>query len=121
MLALKIILVLFTSATAAFGNTLLKKGATSEGDQSLLEFRHLPRAFLKPVILGGIAAYGISQLLWITALRVIDLSLAYPLMVGLNFTLIMFVAWSWFKEPVSIGKLIGICLIFAGIVTTAAG
>ncbi len=121
MLAVKIILVLFTSATAAFGNTLLKTGATSGGNQQLLEVHHLPRTFLKPAILGGVTVYGISQLLWITALRVIDLSLAYPLMIGLNFTLIMFVAWSWFKEPVSIGKLLGVCLIFAGIVTTAAG
>jgi multidrug transporter EmrE-like cation transporter len=119
MLVLKIMLVLLTSATASLGNTLLKTGASS--GQELLELHHLPRAFLRPTILAGVAAYGASQLLWITLLRVIDLSLAYPLQVGLNFILIMLVAWSWFKEPISLGKIAGAALIFGGIVMVTAG
>ena len=87
----------------------------------VLSLRGLPRAFLRPAIIGGVFAYGISQLLWITVLRVVDLSLAYPLQIGLNFILIMFVAWWYFREPLAAVKLVGIGLIFAGILTVATG
>ena len=121
MIFVKVILVILVSATASLGNTLLKVGASRGRGEELLEVRHLPRTFLKPAIIGGIVAYGVSQLLWITVLRVVDLSLAYPLQIGLNFVIIMFIAWSWFKEPVSAGKLLGVLLIFAGIVLIALG
>lgn len=117
----RIILVIMTSVTASFGNTLLKIGASRENEEELLEVHHLPRTFLKPAIIGGIVVYGVSQILWITVLRILDLSQAYPLMIGLNFTLIMFIAWAYFKEPVSRGKLFGVGMIFAGIALAAAG
>ena len=121
MIAAKIILVLLASLAAAFGNTLLKVGASHglEGEEFTL--RHLPRTFLKPAIIGGIALYGIQQLLWITVLRVMDLSLAYPIMIGLNFSFIMAAAWFYFKEPVSAGRLAGVVMIFAGVIAIATG
>lgn len=121
MIAIKIILVLMTSITASAGNSLLKIGASGGAGEELLELRHLPRTLLKPAIIGGASLYALSQLLWISILRVADLSFAYPLMIGLNFLLIMFVAWSYFKEPVSWGKLAGMALIFAGIMAIALG
>jgi len=120
VLAAKIVLILLTSVTASFGNTLLKAGSNRAGDEPL-ELRHLPRTLLGPAVLAGAALYCLSQLLWITLLRIEDLSMVYPLMIGLNFTLIMIIAWSYFKEPVSPGKLAGIALIFGGIATVAAG
>jgi len=121
MIAAKIILVLLTSASAALGNTLLKTGASHGLEGEEFTMRHLPRTLLKPVIIGGVVIYGISQLLWITVLRVMDLSLAYPLQIGLNFTFIMAAAWLYFKEPVSPGRLAGVALIFAGVIATATG
>jgi multidrug transporter EmrE-like cation transporter len=120
MLAAKIILVLLTSLTASLGNTLLKVGASRAGDEQL-ELRRLPRTLLGPAVLAGAALYGLSQLLWITILRIEDLSMVYPLMIGLNFVLIMAIAWSYFKEPVSVGKLAGIVLIFVGVAAVATG
>lgn len=116
-----ILLVMAVSAFAALGNTLLKLGATQKAGEDPMEIGNLPRAMFRPAIIGGIAAYGAQQLLWITLLRIADLSFAYPLQVGLNFILIMTVAWAYFKEPLSRGKLAGVLLIFAGIVTIAAG
>jgi multidrug transporter EmrE-like cation transporter len=122
LLAATIFLVLLTSASASLGNALLKAGASGagKGEGQLPGIRHLPRTLRQPAILSGMAVYGISQLLWITVLRLLDLSLAYPLQIGLNFTVIMFVAWFYFKEPISRGKLLGIGMIFAGIVVVAA-
>ncbi len=121
MLAAKIILVLLVSLTASLGNSLLKAGASGGREKGLMELRHLPRAFLRPAILMGVFVYGISQLLWITVLRVVDLSLAYPLQIGINFVMIMLIAWLYFKEPLRPGRLVGIALIFAGILLVAAG
>lgn len=119
VLTVKIILVLLVSATASLGNSLLKAGAGGRREE-LLRLRQLPRTFLSPAVLGGVSAYGVSQLLWITLLRIVDLSLAYPLQIGLNFILIMLAARWYFKEPLAPGKLLGIGLIFAGIITVAA-
>lgn len=119
LLSAPIILVLLTSLCASVGNSLLKAGASASGEGELLEIRQLPRTLLKPAILGGATAYAISQLLWITVLRIMDLSQAYPIQIGLNFIFIMLVAWLHFKEPVSWGRLLGIVLIFAGIVLSA--
>ncbi|MCL4309950.1 MAG: SMR family transporter [Actinobacteria bacterium] len=121
VLAAKVILMLLVSVTASLGNSLLKAGASGGREEELLELRHLPRAFLRPAIIGGVFTYGISQLLWITVLRVVDLSLAYPLQIGLNFVLIMLIAWWYFKEPLKPGRLVGIALIFAGILMVASG
>ena len=113
------ILVLLTSASASLGNTLLKAGSAAGGEGELLVIRRLPRTLLKPAILGGGVVYAISQLLWITLLRKMDLSQAYPLQIGLNFIFIMLIARLYFREPVSRGKLLGIALIFGGIIAIA--
>lgn len=117
--AIQIILVLLTSVSASFGNTLLKAGSSAGGEGELLVIRQLPRILLKPAILGGALVYAVSQLFWITLLRRMDLSQAYPVQIGLNFIFIMLIARLYFREHVSRGKLLGIALIFAGIIAIA--
>lgn len=119
MIAAKAILILFTSLTATLGNTLLKTGASAGGEGELLEIRNLPRTLFKPAIIGGGLIYLVSMILWITVLRVIDLSLAYPMQIGLNFIFIMLIARVYFRETLSWGKLVGVVFIFAGIVLSA--
>lgn len=116
-----LLLVLSVSAFAVLGNTLLKKGAGGLAQQDGRIWARIRQACLRPAILWGVAAYAASQFLWIAVLRVFDLSLAYPLQVGINFTMIMTVAWLYFKEPLSAGKLLGAALIFAGVVTMGTG
>jgi multidrug transporter EmrE-like cation transporter len=118
---IKTLLLISVSLFAVLGNSLLKMGASSGDDDELLKLSQIPRAALRPKIIAGALFYGISQLLWITVLRIADLSMAYPITIGLNFSFIMFVAWYHFKEPVSLGKLGGMSLIFAGVVTIAMG
>ncbi|MCL6106473.1 MAG: SMR family transporter [Actinobacteria bacterium] len=123
MIAIKIMMVLLVSATASLGNSMLKAGASHSngGDGKPLMLKQLPRTFLRPAILAGVAVYGVSQFVWINVLRVVDLSLAYPLQIGLNFVLIMLVARWYFREPLTPVKLAGIVLIFVGIMTVAVG
>lgn len=114
-------LVIAVSVFAALGNTLLKVGATHNHGKETVSIKNLHLVFYEPLILAGIGAYGLSQILWITELRVVDLSLAYPLQVGINFTLITGIAWVFLKEPMSAGKVFGIMLIFLGIIAIATG
>ncbi len=113
-------LVISVSLFAALGNTLLKIGASRRDGDDPVALGNFHRTLLRPAVIGGILAYSVSQLLWITELRVVDLSLAYPLQVGINFLLISGVAWSYLKEPMAWGKIAGIVLIFAGIVLMAS-
>lgn len=121
MIAVHFLIIIATSIFAALGNTLFKIGATRDPGEGPLQIGHMPRTMLKPAILGGIAAYALSQLLWITVLRFMELSLAYPLQTGLNFTMIMTVAWLHFREPMSRSKICGILLILAGIALAVTG
>ena len=124
MIAVKVMMVLLVSVTASLGNSMLKAGASygsNGGDEMPLRLKQVPRTFLRPAILAGVAVYGLSQFVWINVLRVVDLSLAYPLQVGLNFALIMLIARWYFHEPLTPVKLAGIILIFAGIMTVAVG
>ncbi len=114
-------LVFSVSLFAALGNTLLKLGATRGLGEAPITIGTLHHTLLKPVIIAGVAAYAVSQVLWITELRVADLSLAYPLQIGLNFTMITGIAWLYLKEPMAAGKLMGIALILAGIVLVTTG
>ena len=47
--------------------------------------------------------------------------MVYPLVMGLTFTCLVFMAGSYFREPLSVGKRSGIALIFAGVATIATG
>lgn len=116
-----LLILLAVSATAVAGNTMFKLGATHDPEDDPVAIGHFHRTLFKPVIIGGMFFYAVSQLLWITLLRVADLSLAYPVSIGLNFTLIMAIAWLYFKEPVSSGRLAGVALIFAGVIAVATG
>jgi multidrug transporter EmrE-like cation transporter len=114
-------LVLAVSILASSGNTLLKIGASALNRDRMLKGGRLLEAVVKPMIITGLLLYVVSQILWIAELKFVDLSLAYPLQVGLNFLLINSVAWLSLKEPFSPGKLTGIILIFGGVFTVATG
>jgi drug/metabolite transporter (DMT)-like permease len=61
---------LIVSATcAAFGQILLKAGATG---------RAAPLDFLNPSVVGGLALYGLGVALWLFALSKLPLTVVYP-------------------------------------------
>lgn len=58
--------------------------------------------------------YGGATILWIWALRGVELSKAY-LFMALCFVLVPAMSWYFFSEPIRIGYLFGAMLIIAGI------
>lgn len=76
------------------------------------------KAYLSPWFIGGAGSLGMSMLLWVRVLEVLPLSLAHP-MTGTLFILVPLAShWLW-KEPLPRLRIVGILVIFAGIVMVA--
>lgn len=72
-------------------------------------------------LLGGVFAYGISTLLYITVLGKINLSLAYPLIIGLTVITTTISGALLFHEKVEPIAWVGIGLMLSGIWAVASG
>ena len=69
---------------------------------------------LQPHIIGGLACYGISVVVWIMALSRVPVSIAYP-MLSIGYVVNAFAAWMLFGESLAAQKLIGIGFICVGV------
>ncbi|HEY6454913.1 MAG TPA: transporter [Steroidobacteraceae bacterium] len=66
----------------------------------------------------GLACYGVSVVVWLGALSRVPVSVAYP-MLSIGYVVNAFAAALLFGEALSIGKLAGIAMICAGVITLA--
>jgi len=73
---------------------------------------------LEPRILGGIACYAVSLIVWILALSKTPVSVAYP-MVSLGFALNALLAWWLLGEAVTPMRMAGIGVIIVGVFLVA--
>ncbi|CUH65517.1 Undecaprenyl phosphate-aminoarabinose flippase subunit ArnF [Thalassovita gelatinovora] len=73
-----------------------------------------------PFVLLGLALYGVSVVLWLFALRQLDLSLAYPF-VSISFVLVVMSGILVLGEPANPTRLTGIGLIVLGLLVMARG
>ena len=101
----------------AAAQLLLKAGTTVVGH---FEF-HLDNAIpvglklaFQPYIMGGMACYAISLVVWIMALSRVPVSIAYP-MLSIGYVINAFVAHYWFGEALVSQKLLGIGFIVVGV------
>lgn len=69
----------------------------------------------QPFILGGMACYAVSLVVWIMALSRVPVSIAYP-MLSIGYVINAFIAWQWFGEALAAQKLFGIGFIIIGVV-----
>ncbi len=60
--------------------------------------------------------YGISFSIFIFALKHFDLSFIYALWAGIGILLVSVIGMTYFKEPVSIMKIISILIIVVGVI-----
>ena len=72
----------------------------------------------EPRILGGIACYAVSLVVWILALSKTPVSVAYP-MVSLGFALNAGLAWWLLGEAVTPMRMAGIGVIIVGVLLVA--
>ncbi len=84
----------------AFSNIFVKIGAIKSS---------------KIFILLGLIGFGIQFVLYAFALKKINLSIAYPIMVGSGFIIISSFSYFYLEEHLNIYDIVGMGLIFVGV------
>lgn len=77
-----------------------------------------PRLALEPHILGGLACYAVSVVVWVVALSRVPVSIAYP-MLSIGYVVNAIAAWQLFGESLSPLRMGGIGVIIAGVFMVA--
>ena len=67
-----------------------------------------------PFVLGGLACYVVSVVIWILALSRVPVSVAYP-MLSIGYIVNAAAAWFLFGESLTAQKLVGIGFIIVGV------
>lgn len=101
----------------AAAQLLLKAGTNAVGRFEFTAENLLPigtRLALEPHILGGLACYVVSLVVWIMGLSRVEVSIAYP-MLSLGYVLNAAAAWYLFGEALGPAKLAGIGFIVLGV------
>ncbi|HKV96586.1 MAG TPA: 4-amino-4-deoxy-L-arabinose transferase [Gammaproteobacteria bacterium] len=74
----------------------------------------------EPHILGGLACYVVSVVVWILALSRVPVSIAYP-MLSLGYVVTAVAAWLLLGEALSAVRITGIAVIIVGVYLVAKG
>ncbi len=95
------LLILLTVALNTSAQTFLKLGAGSNP--------------LNIYLIGGICLYGMSTIFYILILGKFNLSIAYPVVIGLTVVATTIVGSTIFKEKVLFSQWLGVGLLLSGI------
>ena len=105
----------------AAAQLLLKAGVTRVGEFQFSLDNAVPigiKLAMQLPIIGGLACYGISVVVWIMALSRVPVSVAYP-MLSIGYIVNAFAAYWLFGESLNAQKLIGIGVIVVGVYLVA--
>ncbi len=106
-------LVLASVAFGAVGQLTLKAAMNSLG-QLQLSVDTLLRMMTSPLLLVGVAIFGISTLLWLLALTKADLSFAYPFL-SLTYIAVLIGGAVLFHDRVTFARVLGFAVIVTGV------
>ena len=113
-----LILLVPAIITSTTGELLLKHGMNQVGR---FEFSRrgllaaLPRIVTNPSIVFGFIGFGSGAVFWLAVLSRVPLSIAYPTL-ALSYFIVVVEAWLLLKERVTWQRLLGVAIIFAGVV-----
>lgn len=105
----------------ALAQLLLKAGTNAVGHFEFDAGNIVPvgmKLAFEPHIMGGMACYVVSLVVWIMALSRVEVSIAYP-MLSIGYVLNAVAAWYLFGEAVSMTRLAGIGIIIVGVYVVA--
>lgn len=116
------LLIILSVSLAALGQLLLKLGMIKVGRVSSLASAPsmILNALLNPIVLSGLAVFGISALSWLVVLSRVKLSIAYP-MVSLGYVAVVLFSWLIFKESVKPITIVGCLAIAVGVFLISRG
>ena len=106
----------------ACAQLLLKAGTNALGGAIHLTMSNWFETFIKVAtqlpILGGLACYGVSLVVWIIGLSRTDVTIAYP-MLSLGYVVSAIGAWMFLGEVIPPQRLLAIGVIMLGVVLLA--
>jgi multidrug transporter EmrE-like cation transporter len=106
----------------ACAQLLLKAGTNALGGAIHLTMSNAFETFIRVAtqlpILGGLACYALSLVVWIMGLSRTDVSIAYP-MLSLGYVVAAVGAWVFLGESIPPQRMLGIAVILAGVVVLA--
>jgi multidrug transporter EmrE-like cation transporter len=100
---------------------LLKAGTNAVGAFAFSRDNILPvgwKLASEPHIIGGLACYVVSVVVWIMALSRVEVSIAYP-MLSIGYVVNAIAAWYLFGEAVTAMRMTGIGFIIIGVFIVA--
>ncbi|WP_018688368.1 MULTISPECIES: EamA family transporter [Ahrensia] len=116
-----IIFILFTVATNAAAQLMLKQGMTTLSPSVLAQDNIILKLLMvvfSPWVFFGLATFVISMASHMFVLSKVDLSFAYPFL-SLAYVLVAVLAWQLFGEELGTYKIAGIVFICIGTVLIA--
>jgi multidrug transporter EmrE-like cation transporter len=121
MTAISFALLLAGVLLNAAAQLLLKAGTNAVGPFEFSTANAVPvgmKLAFEPHIVGGIACYVVSVVVWILALSRVEVSVAYP-MLSIGYVVNAVAAYYLFGEAVSATRLVGIGVIILGVFIVA--
>ncbi len=102
---------------ASLSHVALKHGMTQVGILALggSFLQRIPQMAGNLYLWLGLGGLGLSLIFWLISLSQIRLSVAYPILVGLEYSLIMLFSWLILGETLVTYKLAGVVFILIGI------
>ena len=113
---ISLMLLIASAVPNALGSTVMKHAYG--GDTSIVSSGLIAGIFkilLNPWIIIGLGMFGISFFFMAAALSRTDLTLAYPMMSGLVYIILLFVGFFIFREKITMLRIMGIGAILLGI------
>ena len=107
-------------AFEAMGQVAFKRGAARAAARESGMFRYWMRMLRDGWVQAGIVLYAVELLLWIAALRLAALSIAFPMM-ALSYCAVALAGHFWLGERLGRRGRIAVVLVTAGAILVAAG
>lgn len=105
----------------ASAQLLLKAGTNAVGHFEFHLNNVIPvglKLAFQPHIMGGMACYAVSLVVWIMGLSRVPVSIAYP-MLSIGYVINAIIAYYWLGEALSMQKMLGVGFIIVGVVLVA--
>ncbi len=119
------LLVLLTAVFTMAANLLLRAGIDTSGGFTFAGVSQFASAlvslFKQPLFVLGFTIYIMASVVWFRVVATEPLSLAYPILVSLTFTLVTIGAFFMFNEPMSLRKIIGLGIVLIGVAILSVG
>jgi multidrug transporter EmrE-like cation transporter len=115
-----IIIIIIGVIIGASGQLLIKKGLSQTGEIKIPGVKAVIPAAIKMItnkfVFFGLLCSAAAAFFWLTALSRSDLSMSYPIALGLLAVFITTFSWLLLRETLTFSKIAGIITIIIGVI-----